>query len=207
MGNARGLVVFDLDGTLLRGPTVCELLAAPLGRLAEVQAFESLTAQSEIAEARAKMACWYSGVSRDRLVESLKSPQWAPGAMEGVVLLQEAGIEVAIASITWAFAVGWFANQLGVQYFLGTGLPDDGQIEHVWSEQKAEWLTTLASLLLVADNRTAAVGDSLGDVPMLQAAALRFFVGPRPPSRLKCLHMPSANILEVARIILIEWPP
>lgn len=33
----RGLVVFDLDGTLLRGPTVCELLAAPLGHLAEMR--------------------------------------------------------------------------------------------------------------------------------------------------------------------------
>jgi hypothetical protein len=28
-----GLAVFDLDGTLLRGPTVCEVLARALGRL------------------------------------------------------------------------------------------------------------------------------------------------------------------------------
>jgi phosphoserine phosphatase len=34
--NAHGLVVFDLDGTLLRGQTVCEVLAAPLGRLDEM---------------------------------------------------------------------------------------------------------------------------------------------------------------------------
>ncbi len=32
----RGLAVFDLDGTLLRGDTVCEVLAKPLDRLVEM---------------------------------------------------------------------------------------------------------------------------------------------------------------------------
>lgn len=205
MGNARGLVVFDLDGTLLRGPTVCELLAAPLGRLAKMQAFESLTGQQEIAEARVEMARWYSSTSRDRLIEFLTAADWAPGAMEGVALLQESGVEVAIASITWDFAVGWFAEQLGVKHFLGTGLRENGQIEHVWPEHKAKWLTTLSSRLRVPERRIAAIGDSSGDVAMLEAAALRFFVGPRAPCGLKCSHMPSANILELARIILAEW--
>jgi phosphoserine phosphatase len=127
--------------------------------------------------------------------------------MEAVGLLQESGIEVAIASITWDFAVGWFAGQLGVKQFLGTGLTDGGQIEHVWPSHKADWLVSLANQLHVPADRTAAVGDSSGDVAMLNAAALRFFVGPYAPSGLKCLHMPSANILELARIILAEWSP
>ena len=207
MVDARGLVVFDLDGTLLRGPTICELLAAPLGRLAEMQAFECLTRQSEIAEARVEMARWYKGFSRDRLIEFLRPPQWAPGATEGIALLQESAIEVAIASITWDFAVGWFADQLGVKHVLGTGLTDGGQIEHVWPEHKAEWLTSLANQLRVPNERTAAVGDSSGDVAMLNAATLRFFVGPHAPSGLKCLHLPSANILELTRIVLTEWSP
>ncbi len=207
MGNARGLVVFDLDGTLLRGPTVCELLAAPLGRLTEMRAFECLTGPQEIAEARVEMARWYNGISRDRLIEFLRAAEWAPGAMEGARLLQEAGIEVAIASITWDFSVRWFAAQLGVKHFLGTGLRENGQIEHVWPEHKADWLISLANQLHVPSETTAAVGDSSGDVTMLNAAALRFFVGPHAPSGLKCLHMPSANILELASIILAEWSP
>ena len=37
---AVDLAVFDLDGTLLRGSTVCEVLAAPIGRLEEMAAIE-----------------------------------------------------------------------------------------------------------------------------------------------------------------------
>ena len=33
----RGIVAFDLDGTLLRGPTVSELIADGLGRLEQMQ--------------------------------------------------------------------------------------------------------------------------------------------------------------------------
>ncbi|HYL78768.1 MAG TPA: haloacid dehalogenase-like hydrolase [Bryobacteraceae bacterium] len=200
-------MVFDLDGTLLRGPTVCELLAAPLGRLTEMQAFECLTGQAEIAEARVEMARWYNGISRDRLLEFLTAAEWAPGAREGAALLQDSGVEVAIASITWNFAVGWFSDQLNVRHFLGTGLTEGGQVEHVLSSHKAGWLISLANQLRVPAERTAAVGDSSGDVAMLEAAALRFFIGPHAPSGLKCFHMPSANILELARIILAEWSP
>lgn len=65
----RGLVVFDLDGTVLRGPTVCELLARPLGRLREMESFETLTSEAEIARARAEMVHWYAGIPRGRLLE------------------------------------------------------------------------------------------------------------------------------------------
>jgi hypothetical protein len=37
-----GLTVFDLDGTLLRGPTVCEVLAQTLGRLNQMRQLEVL---------------------------------------------------------------------------------------------------------------------------------------------------------------------
>jgi len=42
------LVAFDLDGTLLRGSTVCECIADGLGRRAEMARFERLTAQDDI---------------------------------------------------------------------------------------------------------------------------------------------------------------
>lgn len=202
---ARGLVVFDLDGTLLRGPTVCEVLAAPLGRLAEMKAFESSSEEREIARARAEMARWYDAVPRPRLLRFLEAARWAPGAKEGVARLQEAGVEVAVASITWTFAVDWFAQRLGVKHTLATRLREDGAIEHVWGRQKADWLPALASQLAIPYERTAAVGDSSSDLPMLRNAALRFFVGPKSPSDLDCVHIPDADIRDVARHILGSW--
>jgi len=198
MLGASGLV-FDLDGTLLRGPTACEVLAIPLGRLKEMKAFESLAGRPEIAEVRIEMASWYNGTPQERLIKFLEAAHWAPGAIEGVGLLRECGIEVAIASITWDFAVGWFAEKLGVKHFLGTRLLECGKIEHIWSEHKADWLTRLARHLGIPNHRVAAAGDSFGDLAMLEAAGLRFFVGQCPPCEFEGHHIPGANIVTLAK--------
>jgi len=197
--------VFDLDGTILRGPTVCELLAAPLGHLGEMKAFEKLKSERDISRARIEMKRWYDGTPRDRLIGFLETVRLAPGAREGIALLRAAGVEVGIASITWDFAVDWFARQLGVDHVLGTVIRDDGTIDHAWPHHKAAWLRKLASQLAVPAERTAAVGDSVGDKEMLEAAAVRVFVGAEPPRGLKCVHMSDGNILEVARTIIRHW--
>jgi HAD superfamily phosphoserine phosphatase-like hydrolase len=199
------LVLFDLDGTLLRGATVCEVLAARLGRIEEMKQFESLTGQTEIAAARREMARWYTQISPGGLIECLSEAQWAPGAIEGVRLLREAGVHMGIASITWGFAVAWFAAQLGVEHFLATELGKGGYIEHVWPEDKRVWMERLASRLQVQTENVAAVGDSFGDVPMLQAASMAFYVGLHPPPGTTVLHRPAANVLVLAREILSMW--
>lgn len=205
MASLQGLVVFDLDGTLLRGLTVCEVLAAQLGRVEAMRRIEALTVQAEIAAARREMAGWYSNTLRGDLIESLQAIQWAPGAVEGVNRLREASIHVAIASVTWDFAVSWVADKLGVPHFLGTGLEDDGQIRHVWPEDKASWVAKLAVQLQVPGERIAAVGDSAGDAPMLRAVALPLFVGMHPPAGSSFLLRPNADILVLAREILATW--
>jgi phosphoserine phosphatase len=48
----------------------------------------------------------------------------------------------------------------------------------------------------------AAVGDSDGDRELLEAAALRFFVGSKPPALAGVVHLPGADLLEVAEQIL-----
>jgi len=56
----RGLVVFDLDGTLIRSLSACELLARGLGRAERMRQFEALSTPAEIAQARLEMAAWYA---------------------------------------------------------------------------------------------------------------------------------------------------
>jgi hypothetical protein len=43
MSTQPKLAAFDLDGTLLRGVTVCGALTRPLGRLDQMQEFEQLS--------------------------------------------------------------------------------------------------------------------------------------------------------------------
>jgi len=192
----RGLVCFDLDGTLLRGKTVCELLAEPLGRSREMERLESRipTSEQEIVEARAEMARWYEGVPLAELESYCERAVWAPGAVEAVAYLQHQNIHVAIASITWKFSVAWFAAKLDIANFLGTDLSPLGAIEHVWGHTKGTWLLELARDLGIDASRTAAVGDSAGDTDLLKVSALRFFVGLEPPvSVAAIIHLPAAD--------------
>lgn len=202
----RGVAVFDLDGTLLRGGTVCEILARPLGRLDEMRCIEALSAEEEIARARAQMWKWYEGHSIRDLQAHLEGACWAAGAHEAVSRLHEAEIVVGIASITWAFAVSWFAERLDVPHWLGTDTSADGAIVHVWGRDKATWLRQLAARAGVGQERTAAVGDSIGDRDMLLAAGLPISVGSRPiVDGETAIHMPGADLRRVADHILAEW--
>jgi phosphoglycolate phosphatase-like HAD superfamily hydrolase len=58
----------------------------------------------------------------------------------------------------------------------------------------------------VPDSRTAAVGDTVFDLPMLQAAALPFFVGTRTPDGAGGLiHIPGADLRVITDRVLAVW--
>lgn len=206
MPSTRGLVCFDLDGTLLRGPTVCEVLAKPLGRLAEMQRFETFQSEHEIVSARIEMARWFRESDTRYLIEFCKDAQFAPGAEEAIAQLQANDIEVAIASITWKLAVSWFAERLNIRHYLGTELMNTGEIKHVWGRTKGQWLRALVRELAIPQARTAAVGDSANDAELLRAASMRFFVGSKLPAGLHgTIHMPAADIRDIAKRVLDAW--
>jgi HAD superfamily phosphoserine phosphatase-like hydrolase len=202
----EALVIFDLDGTLLRGPTVCEVLAQSLGRLERMRYLERFADNEELRAAREEMAGWYLAVGLATLLHSLHDARLAPGAEKGLALLRAHGVEVAIASITWAFAVEYFARRLGVEHWQGTELKESGEIHHIWPEDKARWVRELAIRLRVPLGRTAAVGDSGGDLDMLAAVGVPVFVGRELPSAQQgWLHFPEADIEAVARHLVGVW--
>jgi len=200
-----GIAAFDLDGTLLRGRTVCEVLAEPLGRIERMRYFEACGTQEEIAAARREMASWYHDHDLVQLQTYLSRARWVPGAREGVARLRDAGVEVAILSVTWGFAVRWLADELAVQRCLGTELLPDGEITHCWGPDKAQFLRQLIATHGVARDRVAAIGDSASDIPMMHEAGLRIFVGTTRPEIADVVHLPNANIQTIADRILESW--
>jgi phosphoserine phosphatase len=200
------LVVFDLDGTLLRGPTVCEVLAAPFGRSPEMAEFEQLTELDDIRTARETMHSWYGHMPSAVLREHLVNLRFAPGAFDACVQLRDAGITLAIASLTWGFAVEWVAHKLAIPHWLGTSVDADGVWSHCWPETKATWTKALAVKLEVARNEIAAIGDSAGDVHMLNQAGVSVFVGQDPPAGLErsVVHVPDGDLRAVAAILLAQ---
>lgn len=198
--------MFDLDGTLLRGPTVCEVLAAKLGHVARAKEMERITDLDELRRAREEMAGWYGAVERAALEDMLDGVTLAPGAVDGCRALLDAGVIVAIASITWEFAVARFARLLGATEWLGTRLGDDGSIAHSWAETKADWVNHLRAEHRLLRDEVAAIGDSAGDIPLLDTGGRAVFVGPALVDGLPAgtVHMPGADITDVAALLLRE---
>jgi len=202
------LVAFDLDGTLLRGETVCEALARGLGRIERMRELERATTPQELRAAREEMARWYADASAENLTECLPSLSLAPGVAAGFERLRRHRIRTAIVSITWEFAVEWYAQILGVDHFVGTGLSPGGRIEHFWPEDKPIWLEALAAHLALPMTQVAAVGDSAGDIAMLNVVGRPYFVGPTLPETLRgrAEHCPGAGIDDLARRVFSSAP-
>ena len=197
------LAAFDLDGTLLRGQTCCEAIAYGVGRIERMRELEQLQANqiAEVTAAREEMAEWYSTYTLSSLCRHLTAIDVAPGVTEGFALLRQHGFKIAIISVTWEFAVEWFADRLGADYSVGTRLSSDRRITHFWPHDKALWLTELAERLRVDMGNVAAVGDSSGDVPMLLAVGHGYWVGQTVPPKLrrKVIHERTGDMQLVAQ--------
>jgi phosphoserine phosphatase len=193
------LVAFDLDGTLVRGSTCVEAIAWRIGRSEEAAAFEGLSMRDveAVSSAREAMAAWYSDYAEEELVAGLADLVLAPGTERAFALLRFHEIGTAIVSITWIVAVEWFAEELGADYAHGTRHLPEG-IEHVWPADKGRWLEDLSERLDLRRDQVAAIGDSENDRELLEAAGLRFFVGETPPTIPGLIHLPAADMSEIA---------
>ncbi len=196
------LVAFDLDGTLIRGDTVCQAIAREMGHLERMNELERLTALEDIAAARSELVSYYASETREQLLSHVERCKLAPGAEEGFALLRYHKVRTAIVSITWTFAVEWFARKLGADYWVGTRLSEDGHVDHFWPEDKARWVRDLMRDLGLRRGQVAAVGDSWGDAQMLRTVGHPFYLGETLPSGLEATHCPSGDIAEVTRRIL-----
>jgi HAD superfamily phosphoserine phosphatase-like hydrolase len=199
------LVAFDVDGTLLRGPNICACIAAAIGKQKEMEAFEQLTSTVEIAAARATMVSWFRCHDRATLLQHVQTATLAAGTREGMANLKRAGVQVALVSITWQFAVEWLAAELGADWAVGTQWCANDEIVHFWPADKATWLAGRAAELGLHPAEIAAVGDSAGDLPMLKYAGTGYFVGRDSadlPPHVK--HWPAADICDIVRDLLSD---
>jgi HAD superfamily phosphoserine phosphatase-like hydrolase len=205
------LVAFDLDGTLTRGDTVCEVIGRHMGHFRRVRALEAICSRQRDRDSirllRTELVSYYGAATRARLRSFLSSLTLAPGARKGFDLLRRSGVTTAIVSITWEFAAEWLAEKLGADYYAGARLLDGGTIDHFWPEDKAVWLERLMVELGVRRHETAAVGDSWPDMVMFDVVDCAIYVGSGPPPHPRVLHIPNGNIYAIARFLTGTPPP
>lgn len=178
---------------------MCQAIAGALGWSERMEELEQLTDLNLIRLGREEIAGWYAGAEPSQLSAFQSGTVLAPGAREAFGWLRQNDVEAAILSVTWEFAVEWFARILGADSFVGTRLNRDGTIDHVWPEDKARTLEKLMLDRGLDRAEVAAVGDSWGDIPMLRVSGHPVFVGPAAPPIPGLWHAPGLNLLAVAK--------
>ncbi len=197
------LVAFDLDGTLLRGDTVCTGIARGIGRLERMREMERGHELADGMSDVAEIASWYLPLGRQRIESELSRLTPAPDADEGCRRLRDAGVDLVIISVTWEFAVQHFAERFGASDYAATPLDwTTGKFDDFDAKHKGPWLEAKIASLGLNPDQVAAVGDSPNDFGMFQTAGTSFCVGVTCGEFDSVNHRPNANILQIAEEIL-----
>ncbi len=189
------LAVFDLDGTLKQERDPYLYLHRRLGKLAEVEA-SGLFARGFNGEISYETwlrldAAFWRGTPRARLWQYFRENAYLPGARETIAALQAAGVEVAILSTGLLLHVEQVAEELSIRHYLGNEI---GFVEeagewvvgeavrvHLPLHGKGAALQALQARLDISPGETLAVGDTRGDIPLFEGAAVSVSVQPSHP--------------------------
>lgn len=210
----RGVVGIDLDGTLLPDTTVSRLLGAHFGDTQMVDELERAFAAGEIGNdvVAERSARQLRGVSLDDIAEVLRSACWLDGIRPAVESFHESGLEVVLASITWAFAGRIVADHFRLDDACGTemgvvgGILNGEVLTHCGPSEKAAFAVGRCRLAGLARDRLAALGDSRSDLPLFDAAGLSVAVnGSRLAISVADVSVTTRDLRDVVPIVLAYY--
>ena len=191
MPDARFLVVFDADSTLIRNEVI-ELIADEAGRGAEVAAATEAAMRGEVDFAtslRSRVEALAGvPVSAFERVRSRIEP--TPGVRElieaihargGVAAVVSGGFHEILDTVAPDLGIDvWRANRLAVAGGILTGVVDGPIVD---AEGKAAALREWADANGVPIARTIAIGDGANDLRMMAAAGLGIAFNAKPAVR------------------------
>lgn len=193
MPDARFLVVFDADSTIIRNEVI-ELIADEAGRGAEVAAATEAAMRGEVdfATSLRSRVSELAGVPIASFGRVLSRIEPTPGVHELIAAIHERGGVAAVVSggfheilDTVAPDLGadvWRANRLAVSDGILTGSVDGDIVD---AAAKASALREWSLSYGVAPDATIAVGDGANDLMMMDAAGLGVAFNAKPAVRLR----------------------
>ncbi|MFL0566684.1 phosphoserine phosphatase SerB [Microbacterium sp. 179-I 1D1 NHS] len=193
MPDARFLVVFDADSTIIRNEVI-ELIADEAGRGAEVAAATEAAMRGEVdfATSLRSRVSELAGVPIASFGRVLSRIEPTPGVHELIAAIHERGGVAAVVSggfheilDTVAPDLGvdvWRANRLAVSDGILAGSVDGDIVD---AAAKASALREWSLSYGVAPDATIAVGDGANDLMMMDAAGLGVAFNAKPAVRLR----------------------
>jgi phosphoserine phosphatase len=179
-GRRKGLLVADMDSTIVASETLDEL-AAYAGLQAEITAItkRSMNGEIDFATALRERVGMLKGLHLDALEKTWEKTQLTPGARELVATMRAHNATTALVSGGFTFFTGRVAEKIGFHVHRANVLIDDGAAltgdvgEPILDRfSKLEILEELAAERRLKLSATLAVGDGANDLDMLAAAGL-----------------------------------
>lgn len=190
------VVVFDLDGTLLRGTTVSLLLAQWLGQTEEIAELERAFHAHEISNSVVAdtSAGWLAGQSTADAWRVLTEGTWIAGMTETFQALATTGVSLLLGTITWSFAAEMLRERYGFAAVSGTEMEaNDGVLSgkvtrYLDEHDKARFVEDWCAQNGFSMSQVAAVGDSRSDVPLFRRAGTSIALNATPDAREAATH-------------------
>jgi phosphoserine phosphatase len=190
------VVVFDLDGTLLRGSTVSLLLAQWLGRASEIVELERAFHAHEISNSVVAdtSAGWLAGRSVSEALRVLEDGPWIDGMAETFQALHSAGASLLLGTITWSCAGEILRERHGFAAASGTEMQVSegvlsGTVSRYFDEHdKVGFVEQWCSQNGYSMSQVAAVGDSRSDVPLFRRVGMSIALNATPDARAVATH-------------------
>jgi phosphoserine phosphatase len=179
-GRRRGLLVADMDSTIVAGETLDDLAAiAGVGEQVAAITRQSMNGEIDFREALRARVAMLKGLNLAALEQAWRRTELNPGAKTLVATMRRHGALTALVSGGFTFFTARVAALCGFDQHRANTLLDDGTVltgevaEPVLaSDTKLATLHELASLRGVRLTATLAVGDGANDLPMLTEAGL-----------------------------------
>ncbi|GAB0116987.1 phosphoserine phosphatase SerB [Acidisoma sp. 7E03] len=179
-GRRKGLLVADMDSTIVTSETLDEL-AAYAGVKDEIAAITKLSMNGEIdfSEALRRRVAMLRGLSLEALQKTWETTELMPGARELIATMRAHNALTALVSGGFTFFTGRVAEVVGFDRHHANVLRDDGvALTGEVAEPILDRDAKKATLLALAEERglklsaTLAVGDGANDLAMLAVAGL-----------------------------------
>jgi phosphoserine phosphatase len=179
-GRRRGLLVADMDSTIVAGETLDDLAAiAGVGKQVSAITQRSMNGETDFREALRERVAMLKGLNLSALEQAWSRTELNPGAKTLVATMRRYGALTALVSGGFTYFTGRVAALCGFDHHRANTLLDDGTVlagtveePILASDTKLATLHEMAALRGVRMTATLAVGDGANDLPMLKAAGL-----------------------------------
>ena len=180
MKEITGLLVMDVDGTLIRQEGI-DLLAQVAGvgeKVAKITA-QAMNGKLDFATSLEARVALLKGLETSIFPKILEQIEVTPGAESLITELHQRGYKVGLVSGGFHEVIDPIARSLGIDLVRANRLQvSDGHLtgkvlgEIITPERKKESLLTWAKENHVPQSQTIAMGDGANDLPMIETAGI-----------------------------------